>query len=160
MEKQFHLSFAYAFVNQLENRYHIVENLDKIELTQRVHTVYEKIRIQRVIANLFPEDTILQKDALDFSLWICSKPSYFIKLPSSPEAKKSFEKFLQIPDAKEFWEKDIDIQNLKNQKDITIVYICDLLTKPSTIKLLRQSTVYQIIKEAKFGKIKSEVEQQ
>lgn len=158
LERDFQSSYLYPIVDRLEKRYRIVENLSKMELAQKMYATHERIRMQKIAADLFPEDAELQKKTAEFLMWLALKPARLQNLPASKEAQKQYEEFMKIPQARELCE--IELQKLKNQKEITIFDLCEILRKPSIIGLLNHPSVLQIVKLASIENIQAEVDPQ
>ena len=155
-EGQFQASYGAYLINILENRYHILDNLAKMELAKKLNSMHFKIRMQDIAYELFPEEEDLQNKTIKFLLWISQDAANLEKLSRSKEAKKIGKSFLEIKEAKKFWDNDLEIQKLKFLSQITILEVCEILRKNTTKELAKNPGIKSLLKSADWDKIQSE----
>ena len=131
-----------------------MEDLYRIDVVRK----FREKRWSQVAKKLFPDDDRLCERTNGFLLWLAANPSRWQRLGQSSQAGKFFAKFLEIPEVRRFWLKDIDLKLLRTEPRITSSQIYIILNKPATRELARQNSVRELVRAAKFTKIKSQVE--
>lgn len=155
-EGQFQSSYGAYLINILENRYHILDNLAKMELAKKLNNMHFKIRMQDIAYDLFPEEMDLQNKTTKFLLWLSQDTANFEKLGKSKEARKVYKSFLEIKEAKKFWDNDPEVQRLKFLSQITILEICEILRKDNTKELAKNPGIKLLLKSADWERIQAE----
>ncbi len=155
-ERQYQASYGAYLCNILENRYHILDNLAKMELAKKTSRMHVKVRMKDIALELFPDNQELQEKSIKFLLWISHDPASLQKLIKSKEAKRIYQDFLENKEAKKFWDNDPELQKLKLLPQITVLEICEILRKNTAKELAKNSGIKSLLQSADLEKIQLE----